>query len=138
MNSPMYDAGSNPEEIVADANANLPLTVEKNRRRARYVIPKLLKYIGKIPFSEDLAAAYYCALDPMTPGRVKGVLFAALGYFVVPTDLLPDFIAVLGFSDDATVLATALGVVGAHVKPRHQRAARRLLSLPEPPPETDR
>ena len=133
----MYDAGSNPEEIVAEANANLPLTIEKNKRRARFVVPKLLKYIGKIPFAEDLAAAYYCALDPMTPGRVKGVLLAALGYFVVPTDLLPDFIALLGFSDDATVLATALGVVGAHVKPRHQRAARRLLGLPEPPVEAD-
>jgi uncharacterized membrane protein YkvA (DUF1232 family) len=64
---------------------------------------------------------------------VKGVLLAALAYFVIPTDMVPDVIAGLGFTDDATVLATALGVVGTHIKPRHKRAARRLLHLPEPP-----
>ncbi|MGB3626463.1 MAG: DUF1232 domain-containing protein, partial [Henriciella sp.] len=64
--------------------------------------------------------------------KVKAILFAALGYFVVPTDALPDIIVGLGFTDDATVLATALGIVGAHIQPKHRRAARRLLGLPEP------
>ncbi|MEM6625756.1 MAG: YkvA family protein [Pseudomonadota bacterium] len=133
----MSDARSLARMAGDPDKANLPLAVEKNRRRARKVTPKLLKYAGRIPFAEDLAAAYFCALDPVTPGRVKGVLFAALGYFVMPADLLPDVIAALGFTDDATVLATALGVVGAHIKPRHKRAARRLLNLPEPPIDID-
>jgi uncharacterized membrane protein YkvA (DUF1232 family) len=38
----------------------------------------------------------------------------------------------LGFTDDATVLATALGLVGMHVKETHRTAARRLLRVPEP------
>ena len=63
---------------------------------------------------------------------MKGVLFAALAYFVLPTDLLPDFIAGFGFTDDATVLATALGIVGAQITEPHRRAARRLLGLPKP------
>jgi len=50
----------------------------------------------------------------------------------MPADLLPDMIVGLGFTDDATVLATALGVVGMYVKECHRRMARRLLRLPEP------
>jgi len=60
------------------------------------------------------------------------VLFAAAAYFVMPADLVPDVVVGLGFTDDATVLATALSVVGAHVKERHRAMARRLLRLPEP------
>jgi len=45
---------------------------------------------------------------------------------------LPDVLAGLGFTDDATVLATALGVVGMHVKERHRAMARKVLRLPEP------
>ncbi len=64
--------------------------------------------------------------------RAKAVLFAAVAYFVTPMDMLPDFITGLGFTDDATVLATALGLVGMHVKETHRAAARRLLRVPEP------
>lgn len=113
--------------------ASLPLVIEKNARRTRSkLIPKILKVAGRIPFADDLAASYYCAIDPETPLKVKGVLFAALAYFVLPTDILPDFIAGFGFTDDATVLATALGIVGAQITEPHRRAARRLLGLPKP------
>ena len=43
-----------------------------------------------VPFMEDVVAAYYCALDKQTPLRVKGILFAALGYFILPADTIPD------------------------------------------------
>ena len=65
--------------------------------------------------------------------KAKLVLFAALGYFVLPIDAVPDLVTGLGFTDDATVLATALGVVGAHIREPHRIAARRLLGLPERP-----
>lgn len=111
----------------------LPMVIDADPRRVgRGFRWKFWATLGKIPFSEELAAAWYCARDPATPVRVKAVLFAALGYFVLPADLVPDIIAGLGFTDDATVLATAIGVVGAHVRPRHQRAARRLLERPQP------
>jgi len=110
------------------------MVIEHNARRTRTkLLPKLLKVAGRIPFADDLAAAYYCALDPQTPIKAKGVLFAALAYFIIPTDMVPDVIAGLGFTDDATVLATALGIVGAQVKEPHRRAARRLLRLPAQP-----
>ena len=36
----------------------------------------LKQFAGRLPFVEDLVAAYYCALDPATPMRVRGVLLA--------------------------------------------------------------
>jgi len=113
--------------------AMLPLALERNRRTTRRrFLPKLLKVAGRIPFADDLAAAYYATLDPDTPRKAKAVLLAALAYFVLPVDMLPDMLAGLGFTDDATVLASALGIAGSHIKERHRRAARRLLSMPEP------
>lgn len=89
--------------------------------------PKVRKIAGQIPFMDDLTAAYFCALDPKTPTKVRGVLMAALAYFVVPTDLIPDVLLGVGFTDDATVLATAIGIVSGHIKPSHREAAARLL-----------
>ena len=116
----------------------LPVVVDTGRRRTlKGFWPKFWSSLGQVPFSKDLAAAWYCANDDKTPGRVKGVLFAALAYFVVPIDLLPDFIAGIGFTDDATVLATTMAVVAAHIKPAHRRDARILLRLPAPVPEDE-
>src|SRR5262249_46387939 len=42
----------------------------------------LKEFAGRLPFVEDLVAAYYCALDPATPMRVRGILLAALAYFI--------------------------------------------------------
>ncbi len=108
----------------------LVATVDRARVRKRFW-PKLWRTIGLIPFSEDIAAAWYCAVDPLTPARVKIVLMGALAYFVMPVDMIPDVLLSLGFTDDATVLATALGVVGAHIKGRHRRSARERLGKPE-------
>lgn len=117
------------KEIAEGKNPDLSLKdVERTRRiTRRRFLPKLLKLAGHIPFSDDLAAAWFCAQDSETPLRVKGVLLAALAYFIIPTDMVPDVIAMLGFTDDATVLATALGVVGGHIQGKHRREAQRLL-----------
>ena len=129
---------SDPTEIIIENGetvpTQLPIPTERQRKRTRRkLIPKLLRVAGRIPFADDLASAYYCALDPDTPIKVKLVLFSALGYFVLPVDAVPDVLTGLGFTDDATVLATALGIVGAHIQDPHRLAARRLLGLPERP-----
>jgi len=116
----------------------LPAVMARNERRVRFSFwKKMLKVGGRIPFAEEAASAYFCAIDRRTPVRVRATLLAALAYFVMPADLVPDFIAVLGFSDDATVLLTALGIVQSHIKPRHSQEARRALGLKEPTPDQD-
>jgi uncharacterized membrane protein YkvA (DUF1232 family) len=127
-----------PEKAFRHEAFHAPLVTAQARRGVRERFwPKLWRAIGHIPFSEDLAAAWYCAVDPRTAARVKVVLMGALAYFVVPVDLIPDLLVSVGFTDDATVLATALGVVGAHIKERHRTSARRRLGKPEPAPEED-
>ena len=88
---------------------------------------KARRVAAKLPFAEDLLAAYYCALDRDTPLTVKGTLFGALAYFVLPFDFVPDMLPLLGFADDAAVLATALRVVASHITPKHRDAAKRAL-----------
>lgn len=92
---------------------------------------KVRRLIGRLPFTEDLLAAYFCAIDPTTPIRARAILFGALAYFVLPADAIPDFIAVLGFTDDAAVLAAAITTVGAYVKESHRQAARQALLVVE-------
>ena len=111
--------------------AALPAVIAENRRTVeRGFWKKLLQVAAKIPFAEDLAAAYFCAVDPATPGRVKGILFAALAYFVMPVDAIPDWIAGLGFTDDAAVLALAIGMVSRHMTEAHRARARAALGVP--------
>ena len=91
------------------------------------------RFAGQVPFVEDIVAGYYCALDPATPMRVRGMLLAAIAYFILPFDFVPDIIAGLGFADDAAlftaVLSARLGAYHADppccCRPRpRQRAAQ--------------
>lgn len=88
---------------------------------------KLGAVLTQVPFAEDLLAAYYCAFDRATPVQVKGTLVAAIAYFVLPFDAVPDFLPVLGFTDDAAVLMTALKLVSSHMRLEHRDAAREKL-----------
>ena len=85
---------------------------------------KLKATCRKIPFIDDLTAVYYCAIDPATPLQVKAILFGALAYFVVPFDIVPDFVAIFGFGDDAAVLYAAVRAVLPHIKPEHRARAK--------------
>jgi uncharacterized membrane protein YkvA (DUF1232 family) len=87
-----------------------------------------LKRVGRqLPFSEDLVAAYYCTLDPATPSRVKLVLLGAIAYFVLPFDAVADFLPLLGFADDAAVVAAAIAQVAGAITDKHREKAREVL-----------
>jgi uncharacterized membrane protein YkvA (DUF1232 family) len=85
---------------------------------------KVRRVVARIPFTEDLLAAYFCAIDRNTPAYVRAVLCGALAYFVLPADMIPDVLAPLGFTDDASVIAAAIAAVGRHLQPEHRDAAR--------------
>ncbi len=48
--------------------------------------------------------------NPATPNHLKALIIGAIGYIVLPVDLVPDFIPVVGYADD---LASVAGVVTA-------------------------
>jgi uncharacterized membrane protein YkvA (DUF1232 family) len=90
--------------------------------------PTLRRVARSVPFAEDAVAAYYCAFDRETPFHVRATLIAALAYFILPFDAVPDFIPVAGFVDDASVLAAALASIRMHMTDKHRDAARRALA----------
>ncbi len=115
------------------SSAQLPAVIARNERIIEGGFwKKFARLAGRIPFAEDLAAAYFCATDPATPSRVKAVLLAAIAYFVVPLDAVPDFLAGFGLTDDAAVLAAALSMVAGHINPSHREKAQKLLETWKP------
>jgi uncharacterized membrane protein YkvA (DUF1232 family) len=89
---------------------------------------KARRVAAALPFAEDLLAAYYCAFDRATPRHVQAALLGALAYFILPFDVIPDMLPVLGFTDDAAVLATALKLVSSHIRPEHRDAAKQAIA----------
>ena len=85
---------------------------------------KLRRHAGRIPFMDQLLAAYYCAIDPKTPLQARAILYGALAYFILPFDIIPDFIAGLGYTDDAAVLAAAIRSILPHIKDDHRSQAK--------------
>lgn len=84
-----------------------------------------LKKLGRrVPFAEDLLAALYCALDPATDKKVKLILFGAAAYFLMPLDAVPDLFPIIGFTDDAAVIAAAIAAVRASMTDAHRDKAR--------------
>jgi len=88
---------------------------------------KIKAVAARLPFAEELLAAYYCAFDRETPRHVQASLLGAIAYFVLPFDFVPDMLPVLGFTDDAAVLATVIRMVASHIRPDHREAARAAL-----------
>lgn len=120
------DLEQNAEAALKDAH--MPLVMARNEAKvANSFWTKLARFARWLPFSEELVAAYYCAFDKNTPVRVRGTLLAALAYFILPTDLIPDILLGFGFTDDAAVIFTAISMVRSHIKPEHRDAARKAL-----------
>ena len=120
--------GFDPRAALDPSRALVPSVVRLNEQRvARGFWPKIRKVAAKIPFASDALSVWWAARDPETPAAAKGMILAALAYFVLPTDAIPDILGGIGFTDDAAVLAAVLAIVGKHVKTQHRQAARDFL-----------
>lgn len=73
---------------------------------------------------EKVLILYEVLKDSSTPAWARTAIIGALGYFISPLDVIPDFIPVIGLSDDFTMLTAAAATIAAHVKPSHILAAR--------------
>jgi len=84
---------------------------------------KVKKYAGKVPFIRDAIAMYHSMLDSDTPLNVKITIAGALAYFIMPLDAIPDFLAGIGYLDDAGIVASALTIVSNYVTKEHYNEA---------------
>jgi len=120
--------GFDPTAPLDPRKALVPAVVRLNEQKVACGFwPKIRKVAAKIPFAADALSVWYCARDPETPAAAKGMMLAALAYFILPTDIIPDVVPALGFTDDAAVMAAVLTIIGRNLKPQHREAAREAL-----------
>lgn len=120
--SDTFHSRFSPEEM-----AEIRRSLRDEARFGSEFLGRLKRVAKRVPFAEDLLAAWICTRDPATPRRVRLTLLAALGYFVLPLDAIPDFFIGLGFTDDMAVLLTAISMIRTHLKPEHYDKARETL-----------
>ncbi len=119
------DVTFDPEAEISPSRALVPSVMKVNEQRVEAGFwPKIRRVAAKVPFAKEALSVWYCARDDDTPLAAKGMMLAALAYFVLPVDAVPDFIAGLGYTDDAAVFTALMAVVGRNLKPRHKAAAK--------------
>jgi uncharacterized membrane protein YkvA (DUF1232 family) len=70
---------------------------------------------------------FNCLKDRDTPAWARGVIVGALGYLILPTDLIPDMLPGAGYGDDWSTIVVALGTVAAYIKETHKLRAKEQL-----------
>jgi uncharacterized membrane protein YkvA (DUF1232 family) len=70
---------------------------------------------------------FNCLKDRDTPAWARGVIVGALGYLILPTDLIPDMLPGAGYGDDWSTIVVALGTVAAYIKETHELRAKEQL-----------
>ncbi len=82
-------------------------------------------HVGKnLAFLQQALVLYFCFQDEETPKYVKAVIVGALGYMILPVDLMPDAIVGLGWLDDIAVLGIAFKLANRYIKPYHEEKAK--------------
>jgi uncharacterized membrane protein YkvA (DUF1232 family) len=118
----------NVNEVLDPQKALVPETVRLNEERVdKGFLPKIRRMATKVPFAADALSVWWAVRDPETPTAAKGMMLAGLAYFVLPTDAIPDILPIIGFTDDAAVIAGLIAILGKTLKPRHKEAAQAFL-----------
>lgn len=91
---------------------------------------KVREFGAKVPFATDAVAMYYALIDPKTSKKHKAIITGALVYWIMPFDVVPDFIVSAGQLDDFMAIGAALLQVRRSLKPVHFAKARAALGLP--------
>jgi len=90
---------------------------------------KVKRYASKVPFAREVVTLYYCATDPATPMKAKATAIGALAYWILPIDLIPDFVPVAGFADDATAVLLAYKALSSQITDEHRERAEQFFAL---------
>ena len=91
------------------------------------IIIKILVRAGRT-IAKPALEVLEMALDPFTPAQVRVSLMAALAYLIMPFDLFPDFMPVVGFSDDFVALTAVLSIWSKYMTPSIRARAEKKLN----------
>ena len=117
----MNDSYYKNKENIYDAEVLESSSLDEN------IIIKILIRAGRT-IAKPALEVLEMALDPFTPAQVRVSLMAALAYLIMPFDLFPDFMPVVGFSDDFVALTAVLSIWGKYMTPSIRARAERKLN----------
>lgn len=115
-------------------NEKRPTPGELQQYRQHYSENAFWEKIGQVALKAGAKIVYYALVlfytlaDPATPVKYRAVIAGALGYFIFPLDLIPDFIPFAGLADDWTALVAAVFYVSRAITPEIKEKARRKLN----------
>ena len=119
----MNRTNTEKKEEVYDAEVLESSSLDEN------IIIKILIKAGRT-IAKPALEVLEMALDPFTPTQVRVSLMAALAYLIMPFDLFPDFMPLVGFSDDFVALTAVLSIWSKYMTPSIRiRAERKLNKL---------
>ena len=72
----------------------------------------------------EVLQLFYVAQNPNVPTKIRAAMIAPLGYFISPVDLIPDLTPVVGYTDDAAVIAMAIAFAHAYIDDETRRKAK--------------
>ncbi len=119
---------ANAEKLVKEKLAGFYQNGKKKFEKAykeRLFWKKLKKYLLQIgkDLVEEALTLYYCLKDPQTPNGVKITIICALGYLIMPIDLIPDLLVPVGFIDDAAAIALVIKNSRENIRDAHRKSA---------------
>ncbi len=119
----MNETNTNKKEKIFDAEVLESSSLDEN------IIIKILIRAGRV-IAKPALEVLEMALDPFTPPQVRVSLMAALAYLIMPFDLFPDFMPLVGFSDDFVALTAVLSIWSKYMTPLIRiRAEKKLNKL---------
>jgi uncharacterized membrane protein YkvA (DUF1232 family) len=111
-------------DLILYENKSL-LVLERLVRRRLW--QRIRGFAASLPFAQDAAAAYFCAIDPRTPLAVKLTLLGTLAGFLMPQRVIPRTLRSLVVGGDVGFLLGALQGFASQIRPEHRMRARLLI-----------
>ena len=108
------------------ANENIKVEKYEKDYSEEGFFDKITKYAQKIGGTLVLEALelFYVAKKDEVPVKVKATIMGALGYLILPLDLIPDFTPVVGYTDDLTAIAASYAIAKMYVDDDVEAKAR--------------
>ena len=117
------------EDFFSNKNKVYEAEVLESSSIDENIIIKILIKAGRT-IAKPALEVLEMSLDPLTPAQVRISLMAALAYLIMPFDLFPDFMPLVGFSDDFVALTAVLSIWGKYMTPAiRSRAEKKLNKL---------
>ena len=117
----MRNTSNSNNQYIYEAEVIESSTIDSN------LIFKILIKAGR-SIAKPAIEVLEMSMDPSTPTQVRISLIAAIAYLIMPLDLFPDFMPLVGFSDDFVALTAVLSIWNKYMTPSIKMKAEKKLN----------